>query len=455
MADYLPHTPEEVTEMLEFLGMDSMEQLFDHIPAAVRLSQGLDLPAGMSEPDVAAVFAQLTAKNKAKSSQMTCFAGAGAYDHEVPAVVKMLGSRSEFVTAYTPYQPEVAQGVLQAIFEYQTLVSRLSGLPIPNASLYDAATGLVEAVNMAAGSTGKNKVLLSQGVHPHWRETVRTFAKGTGYEIVEVPLRDGVTQWASVDATDAAAIVGAYPNYLGVIEDMTPAKELAVSSGALFVLGIDPVAASVLKTAGQWGADVMIGEGQAFGTSLNFGGPYLGLFACTEAQIRRLPGRIVGETVDSSGRRAFVTTLRAREQDIRREKATSNICSNQTLMAVTAAIQLGWLGTHGLREVALRCAQSAHYLFDEVMKVPGVSAVSTQPFFREFAFRVPGKARDVLAYMADHGVLGGLSVGALNAATPELPVCGNDDIILVTTTERRTKDEIDTYVDLLRKAVAK
>jgi len=453
MANYLPHTDEEVAAMLEFLGMDSMEQLFDHIPAAIRLSQGLDLPQGMSEPDVAAVFATLTAKNKAKASQMTCFAGAGAYDHEVPPVVKALGSRSEFVTAYTPYQPEVAQGVLQAIFEYQTLVSRLSGLPIPNASLYDAATGLVEAVNMAAGATGKSKILLSQGVHPHWRETVRTFAKGTGYDIVEVPLVDGVTQWASVDSTDAAAVVGAYPNYLGVIEDMAPAKALAESTGALFVLGIDPIAASVLKTAGQWGADVMIGEGQAFGTSLNFGGPYLGLFACTEAQIRRLPGRIVGETVDSSGRRAFVTTLRAREQDIRREKATSNICSNQTLMAVTAAIQLGWLGTHGLREVALRCAQSAHYLHDELMKVEGVTALSSQQFFREFAFRVPGSARDVLRFMADHGVLGGLSLAELNAATPSAPECGSEDLILVTCTERRTKEEIDTYVDLVRKAV--
>jgi len=451
MADYMPHTPEEVSEMLQFLGMDSLEQLFDHIPAAVRLSQGLDLPDGMSEPDVAAYFATLTQKNKAKASQMTCFAGAGAYDHEVPPVVKMLGSRSEFVTAYTPYQPEVAQGVLQAIFEYQTLVSRLSGLPIPNASLYDAATGLVEAVNMAAGATSKAKIVMSQGVHPHWRETVRTFAKGTGYTIVEVPLVDGVTQWASVDASDAAAVVGAYPNYLGVIEDMAPAKALSEHTGALFVLGIDPVAASLLKTAGQWGADVMIGEGQAFGTSLNFGGPYLGLFACTEAQIRRLPGRIVGETVDSSGRRAFVTTLRAREQDIRREKATSNICSNQTLMAVTAAIQLGWLGTEGLREVALRCAQSAHYLFDEIMKIDGIEPVSTQPFFREFAFRVPGSASEVLSSMAANGVLGGLSIARLDTASGDSQP---DNTILVTTTERRTKDEIDTYVELLRKAVA-
>lgn len=449
MADYLPHTPEEVSEMLAFLGMDSLDQLFAHIPTAVRLSQGLDMPEGMSEPDVAAVFAEYTAKNKAKATDLVCFAGGGAYDHEIPAVVKMLGGRSEFVTAYTPYQPEVAQGVLQAIFEYQTLVSRLSGLPIPNASLYDAATGLVEAVNMAAGATGRNKIVISEGVHPHWRQTVATFARGTGHEVVEVPLVDGVTQWGSVDASGAAAIVASYPNFLGVLEDMSPAKELATANAALFVMGIDPVAAAVLKTAGQWGADVMVGEGQPFGTGLSFGGPYLGLFACTQEQIRRLPGRIVGETVDSNNRRAFVTTLRAREQDIRREKATSNICSNQTLMAVTAAIQLGYLGTYGLREVALRCAQGAHYLFDEIMQISGVEAVSTQPFFREFAFKTPKKAAEVLRFMAEHGVLGGLSISALDNDNP-----ASENVILVTTTERRTKDQIDTYVNVLRKAVA-
>ncbi len=453
MADYLPHTPDEVAEMLAFLGMDSIEELFAHIPPAVRLSQGLDLPVGVSEPDVAADFVRLTDANRAKASAMTCFAGGGVYDHEVPAVVKMLSGRSEFVTAYTPYQPEVAQGVLQAIFEFQTLVSRLSGLPIPNASLYDAASALVEALNMSAGATRREKMVISSGVHPHWRAVARTFARGTGHEIVEVPLRDGVTDWGSVDVSGAAAIVAAYPNYLGLMEDMTEAKRIAVEQGALFVLGADPVAAGVLKTAGQWGADVFIGEGQPFGTPLAFGGPFLGLFACTLDQVRRLPGRIVGETVDSNDRRSFVTTLRAREQDIRRERATSNVCTNQTLMAVTAAIQLGWLGTQGLREVATRCAQGAHYLHGEMLKIDGVRAASTQPFFREFAVRLEGDAATVLSDMADNGVLGGLAIKAL---------CDGDDPsiedavaehLLVTVTERRTKEEIDQYVDVLRKSV--
>ena len=452
MADYLPHTKDEVGSMLDFLGMTSLEQLFDHIPAAVRLSTGLDLAPGQSEPDVADYFARLTRANRAQSSSLTCFAGAGAYDHEVPAVVKMLGSRSEFVTAYTPYQPEVAQGVLQAIFEYQTLLSRLSGLPIANASLYDGATALVEALNMASGATGRQKMIVSSGVHPHWRAVVRTFAAGTGHDIVEVPLVEGRTQWQDVDFTDAAAIVASYPNYLGVLEDLGVAKGLAVANDALFVVAADPVAAGVLRTAGEWGADVFVAEGQPFGTPLAFGGPYLGLFACSTDQVRRLPGRIVGETVDSNDRRAFVTTLRAREQDIRREKATSNVCTNQTLMAVTAAIQLGWLGTQGLREVATRCAQGAHYLFDEALMIDGVTAATQAPFFREFALRVPRSAKDVLSSMCDDGVLGGLSVAELCAgADPSIDE--GEHVLLVTVTERRTKEQIDHYVDTLRKAV--
>src|SRR6204780_5167522 len=399
--------------MLEFLGLDSLDDLFAPIPGAVRLANGLDIDPGLSEPDVAAIFAGYSRANEARATTMTCYAGGGAYDHEVPAVVKALASRSEFVTAYTPYQPEVAQGVLQAIFEYQTLIARLSGLPIPNASLYDAATGLVEALNMAHGATSRQKMVISAGVHPHWREVATTFARGTGHEVVVVPLKDGVTDWGSVDATNAAAIVASYPNYLGVLEDMSEAKALAVANDALFVLGCDPVAAGVLKTAGQWGADIFVGEGQPFGTPLAFGGPFLGLFACTTEQTRRLPGRIVGETVDSNGRRSFVTTLRAREQDIRREKATSNVCTNQTLMAVTAAIQLGWLGTQGLREIATRCAQGAHDLFDELVKIDGVHALNDQPFFREFALRLARPAPEVIEQMADHGVLAGLAVGEL------------------------------------------
>jgi glycine dehydrogenase subunit 1 len=454
VADYLPHTKDDVASMLAFLGMDSLEDLFDHIPAAVRLSGGLDIERGLSEPDVAAIFATYTAANPARANNLTCYAGGGAYDHEVPAVVKALAGRSEFVTAYTPYQPEVAQGVLQAIFEYQTLISRLSGLPISNASLYDAATSLVEALNMAHGATDRQRMVISAGIHPHWRQVARTFAHGTGHEIIEVPLRNGVTDWSSVDVTGAAALVAAYPNYLGVLEDLSVAKELATREGALFVVGADPIAAGVLKTAGQWGADVFVGEGQAFGTALCFGGPYLGLFACSDAQVRRLPGRIVGETVDSSDRRAFVTTLRAREQDIRREKATSNVCTNQTLMAVTSAIQLGWLGTSGLREVATRCAQGAHYLFDQVVVLDGVRVLNDQPFFREFALELTRPASEVIERMAEHGMLAGLAVSELCHGRDPSIEGENANVLLVTVTERRTKDELDRYVSALKEVLA-
>ena len=454
VADYIPHTPDEVAAMLEFLGLDSLDQLFAHIPASVRLSAGLDMAPGMSEPDVAAVFAEMTKKNKGQLANLTCFAGGGAYDHEIPPVVKALGSRSEFVTAYTPYQPEVAQGILQAVFEYQTMVSRLSGLPIANASIYDGATALVEAVNMAGGATGRHTMYVSAGVHPHRRHVVETMAFGTGHTIVVVPLRDGVTDWGSVDVTDAAAVVAAYPNYLGVLEDLTEAKALAVANDALFVVDGDPVAASVLKSAADWGADVYVGEGQPFGTALSFGGPYLGLFACTTEQIRRLPGRIVGETLDSNGRRAFVTTLRAREQDIRREKATSNICSNQTLMAVTAAIQLGYLGTQGLAEVATRCAQGAHVLFDALTAIPGVTAVSSAPFFREFALRLPKSAVEVLTALVGEGILGGLSLTSLAGPRDPSVEGDTDNILLIAVTERRTQADIDHFTSSLRKVLA-
>ncbi|MDE3065853.1 MAG: glycine dehydrogenase, partial [Acidobacteriota bacterium] len=312
---------------------------------------------------------------------------------------------------------------------------------------------LVEALNMAHGATGRSTMLVSAGVHPHWRAVVRTFAAGTGHAIVEVPLRDGETDWTSVDASDVAAVVAAYPNYLGVVEDLAPARARATDLGALLVVAADPVAAGVLTSAGRWGADVVVGEGQPFGTALAFGGPYLGLFACSMDQVRRLPGRIVGETVDSGERRAFVTTLRAREQDIRREKATSNVCTNQTLMAVTAAIQLGWLGTRGLREVATRCAQGAHYLFGRLGEVAGVVPVSSRPFLREFAVRVPGRADDVLAAMADEGILGGLSVSSL-AGQSDPSLEGTGSAMVVAVTERRTREELDRYVDVIAKAVS-
>lgn len=446
MDAYTPHTEEEIAAMLAFLGLGSLDDLFEQVPEALRLAGGLDLPSGVPEPDALAHLRGLAGANRAVGQDLVCFAGGGAYDHEVPPVTRALASRSEFVTSYTPYQPEVAQGVLQAVFEFQTMLSRLAGVPIANASLYDGAAAVVEAVNLGVAATGRDAVLVSAGVNPSWRAVLGTFAVGPGHRIVDVPLRDGTTDWSRRGPDTPGVVVVGYPNYLGCLEDVAAARQLCDQTGALLVVAFDPVAAGVLRSPGDWGADVVVGEGQPFGMPLSFGGPYLGLFACTEAHVRRLPGRLVGETVDAEGRRAYVTTLRAREQDIRRERATSNVCTNQTLMAVTAAIQLGWLGPQGLAEVALRCARGTHYCRRQLASVPGVEPLATTPVLREFAVRVPLEPEVLIERMAEEGFLAGLPLGEPQVAAP-----GGG--LLVAVTERRTRAEIDAYVAAMDKAV--
>lgn len=456
MGDYLPHTDEEIAGMLAFIGLSSLEALFETVPAALRLAGGLDLDAGLPEPDVVAEMETIAARNRPIGKDLVCFAGAGAYDHEVPAVVRALAGRSEFVTAYTPYQAEVAQGVLQAVFEYQTMVARLFGLPVANASLYDGAASLTEAVNLAVAATGRQGVLVSSGVHPHWRAVAATMAAGTGHVLTEVPLRDGRTAWDAVTAGEVGAVVVAQPSWLGTLEDLDAARAAADRAGALLVVCADPVAMGVLRAPGSYGADVVAGEGQALGTRLSFGGPYLGLFACAREQVRRLPGRLVGETTDVDGARGYVTTLRAREQDIRRERATSNVCTNQTLMAVTAAIQLSWLGPSGLRDVATRCAQGAHYCRDLLVALPGVEPAATAPFLREFAVTTTAPAETVLARLADEGFLGGVAASALMDPASDRSFDGDATraahTVVVAVTERRTRAEIDAFAAAFGKA---
>ena len=439
MGHFVPHTDTEIEAMLAFIGLGSLDELFDAVPAALRLSEGLAIAPGLSEPDVMAEMGRLADANRS-GRDLVCFAGGGAYDHEVPAATTRLAFRSEFVTAYTPYQPEVAQGVLQALFEYQTLLARLSGMAVANASLYDGASATVEAINLAVAATGRQQVWISQGVNPTWRAVVRTFAAGTGHEITEVGLQDGLTAWP--DAGEAGAVVVQYPNYLGGIEYLTAARAAAERAGALLVVAFDPVAAGLIHSPGAYGADVVVGEGQPFGTPLSLGGPYLGLFACRLEHVRRLPGRLVGETVDVDGRRAYVTTLRTREQDIRREKASSNVCTNQTLIAVCCAIQLSWLGTTGLRELALRCARGTRYTREALLALDGVEPHSPVPTLREFAVRTPVAAETVVERMADEGFLAGI---------PLADEYG--DGLLVAVTERRTRAEIDAYVAAMEKVV--
>ncbi len=447
MGHFVPHTDAEIDAMLGFLGLASLDDLFAHIPEAVRLASGLALPRGEAEADVLSTLGELAGRNIAPERDLVCFAGGGAYEHEIPSAVRSLASRSELVTSYTPYQPELAQGVLQALFEYQTMLCAITGMEVANASLYDAASSAVEGVNLAAAATGRKLVHVSRGVHPHVRAVMHTFAAGSGLEIVEAPLHDGVTRWPD-DVGEPAALVLAYPNYLGCLEDVPTAADRAHDRGALLVAQADPVAAGLLRSVGALGADVAVGEGQPFGTPLSFGGPYVGLFACKEAPyVRRwLPGRVTGETVDAEGRRAYVLTLSTREQHIRRAEASSNVCTNQTLIAITAAIHMAWLGTSGLRELALRCARGARYARDALSLIPGVRPAVSAASLYELAISVPLDPDVLLERLADEGYLGGISL------RPEYPELGN--ALLVTVTEARTRRDIDGLVGAFEKAVS-
>jgi glycine dehydrogenase subunit 1 len=437
---FVPHTDAEVAEMLAALGLASVEQLFDVVPAALRLAGGLDMADGLAEADVAGRFDAYAAANRPVGPDLVCFAGAGAYDHDMPSVVNRLAYRSEFVTAYTPYQPEVAQGVLQALFEYQTLVCRLFGTDVANASLYDGASACVEAVNLAVAATGRPEVWISRGVHPQWRQVMATMAVGTGHRLTDIALDDGLTSWP--EGGSPGAILVQSPNYLGGLEDVGAASELARRLGALLIVAADPVSAGLLISPGSLGADVVVGEGQPFGAPLSLGGPYLGLFACRREHVRRLPGRLVGETVDTGGRRAYVTTLRTREQDIRREKASSNVCTNQTLMAVAFLVHLAWLGTSGLRGLALRCARGTRYTREALLAIDGVEPLAAAPTLREFAVRTPLAADILVDRLADEGFLAGVALGEEYGGG-----------LLVAVTEKRTKAEIDAYVAAFEKVV--
>jgi glycine dehydrogenase subunit 1 len=445
-ADFVPHTRSEIEAMLEFLGLAHVDELFAHIPAAVRLAGGLDLPAGRSETETLEAIGALAADNRPAVSRLVCFAGGGAYDHEIPAAVRALVGRSEFVTSYTPYQPELAQGVLQALFEYQTMLCRLTGMDVANASLYDGAAAAVEGLNLAAAATGRSRVWVSKGVRPAVREVISTVA-GARLEVLEAPLERGVTRWPE-DLGEAAALLVSYPNHLGALENVPEAAARARAAGALLVAYADPVASGLLRSVGSLGADVAVGEGQPLGSPLSFGGPYLGLFACKQAaHVRRwLPGRLVGQTVDTQGRKSYVVTLSTREQHIRRAAASSNVCSNQTLVALAFAFHLAWLGRAGLREMALRCARGARYAREQLSGIAGVEVATCAPTLYEFPMRTPVPARLVLERLAEAGYLGGIS---LSDQYPDL-----GEAILVTVTETRTKAEIDGFAAAFARAAA-
>jgi glycine dehydrogenase subunit 1 len=442
---YIPHTAGDVAQMLERIGAGSLEELFVGIPASARLGRPLDLPPALAEGELLRELRTLAARNATPQSHLS-FLGGGAYQHFIPAAVDQLISRSEFYTAYTPYQPEISQGTLQAIFEFQTLICQLTGMEVANASMYDGASSCAEAALMAVRLTRRRTILVSRALNPRWRAVIATYCRYVDVEVVEVGFgADGRTDLddlaAKLDGQSAAVIAG-YPNYFGVIEDLAALAALTRSAGAKLVAGVaEGVALGLLKSPGELGADIVAGEGQSFGIPVSFGGPYVGFFAARMKDVRAMPGRLVGETLDRDGKRGFVLTLSTREQHIRREKATSNICSNQGLCALTATVFLSLLGKQGLRELAAQNLAKAAYAREQLDRVDGVSLPFAAPVFNEFVVRSRRPVSEILAVLEKQGILGGIP---LAADYPEL-----GDAFLVCVTEQHRRADIDALVQAL------
>lgn len=443
MHRYIPNTEADRAQMLEEIGVKAVEELFCDIPEALRMKGSLDLPEALSEMELSQHMKQLAGKNKG-TGQMATFLGAGAYDHYIPSIVKHLAMRSEFYTAYTPYQPEISQGTLQVIFEYQTMMSQLTGMDVANASMYDGGTACVEAAMMAVEAARKSTIAVSETVHPEIRKILHTYLKFREVEVIEIPMKDGVTDSSALRELvnkDTAGVIIQSPNFFGAIEDVTEAEALIHQGKGSLIMVVDPISLGILKSPGQLGADIAVGDAQAFGNPLNFGGPYLGFLAAKSKLVRKMPGRIVGQSVDVDGKRAFVLTLQAREQHIRRYKATSNICSNQGLNALMAAIYLTTMGKKGLREVALQSTQKAHYALERITETKKFKLLFNQPFFKEFAITSDLDSHHVNGELLKEQIIGGYQ---LERDYPQLK-----NGLLLCVTEKRTRAEIDRLVALM------
>ncbi len=442
MSHYISITPTEREEMLAAIGVGSLAELFDAVPAAQRFP-ALDLPAPMSEIALRRELGRLSGSN-ASAERMSIFLGAGAYNHFVPSAIDQIVRRSEFYTAYTPYQPEVSQGTLQATFEYQSMVCALTGMDVANASHYDGGTAMAEAAVMAAAATrNRRKIVVAPSVNPQYRAVMRTLLLGSGLTIVgdENPEATLDQVAALVDNTTAALIVQS-PDFFGALHDLRPLVAKAHAAGALLAAHFDPIALALFQTPGEAGADIATGEGQPLGIGLTYGGPYLGMFCCRKEYVHKIAGRIVGLTTDVAGREAYVLTLRAREQDIRRERATSNICTNQGLMALAAAVYLSLMGRQGMRKVAEICYQRAHYAAQHIAATPGYQVLDRGPFFKEFVVQCPQPVAQVNARLREHGIVGGYDLAQ------DYAHMGN--AMLLAVTEMNSREEIDTLVAALR-----
>jgi len=448
---YLFNTPQDQREMLEAIGVASVDELFDVVPPQLRLRGPLRLPPAMGECELTRHLAGLAEQNW-HAAKATCFLGGGSYDHFIPAVVDALASRGEFYTSYTPYQPEVSQGNLQVMFEYQTLICQLTGMDVSNASLYDGGSAVAEAALMCMSVTRREgRVVIAGSVHPEYREILATYLANLRTELVTVDAVEGrvpLDRLAAAVDDETACVIVQHPNFFGILEEVAEIRRLAHQRGARLVVAVDPISLGILQRPGDLGADVVVAEGQSLGNPMSFGGPYLGILACREEFLRRVPGRIAGQTVDRRGRRAFVLTLQTREQHIRREKATSNICTNQGLLALRASIYLAAVGPRGLRDVADLCLRKAHYAARHVAGTPGLQLAWDAPFFKEFVVRdLEGNVAARLARARRAGILAGVPLARWY---PEL-----DDCFLVAVTEQRTKSEIDQWAQGLAAAPAR
>src|SRR6056297_2456328 len=444
MNPYLPITPEDREQMLKKIGVDSIEDLFCDVPEHIKLKEELKINEPFSEMEIRRRFAELGKKNK-NIDDYTCYLGGGAYDHYIPSTVAHVAGRSEFYSSYTPYQPEVSQGTLQYIFEYQSMLAELTGMDVMNASMYDGATATAEAALMALRIKKKrNKILVSKTVNPDTIDVLETYCHFRDIELEYLEEKDGETDPASLEKIDkeTAGVIIQNPNFYGIIEDVVHIEKATKESKSLLVMNVDPSTLGILEAPGKLGADIVVGEGQSLGIPLSYGGPYVGFMGTTKKNMRKLPGRICGETVDEDGKRGFVLTLQAREQHIRREKANSNICSNQSLYALAVTVYLSTLGKQGTKDVALQNIKKSHYAFKQITRLDGFEAAFDGPFFNEFVVKSDFDYEEIKDILYKNGIVPGLHLGQIN---PEMK-----NYLMFSITEKRTKDEIDKLVEIMK-----
>jgi len=448
LIPYIPNTKDDQKKMLEEIGVESINDLFESIPPHLRLKTEVNLPSSLSEMELIGRLRGLSKKNVSLDEYIS-FLGAGSYDHFIPTVVDHLSNRAEFYTSYTPYQAEASQGTLQAIYEYQSLICNLFKMDVSNASMYDGATALAEAVILAYNVNHRQKVLVSKTIHPEYRQVLTTYVEKTlGLSIIEINYRNGITDLTELEEKideDTSCVVVQNPNFFGCLEEVKEIEKIVHKFGSLYIVSVDPISLGLLIPPGDYNVDVAVGEGQALGNHLNFGGPYLGIFTCKKEFLRKVPGRVVGETTDKKGKRGFVLTLQTREQHIRRERATSNICTNHNLNALRAAIYLSTLGEEGLKEVANLCLQKSHYAAERICQISGFELSFTSPFLKEFSVKCPVSSHKINKLLWENKIIGGFDLGKFY---PELRDC-----LLFCVTEKRTKGEIDKLTSLLEKMV--